>query len=361
VKLGTQVEPDSPPYSRPMSSWQLAFLHSCLMALVCARASAAPGMVFQTSVTPQPDEDLAASCRYELTVMAPARMIKGVWVIFERGRDMVRYYEDPDVRSFARRHDWALLMPFHCAAKSYSDMDMDPQKGIGRALLTALTQLADASHHPELTSAKLVLLGFSGTGALAPRLAAYAPERVVAVVASDPGHFDPLGVDAITLSARAASIPELILAGSADAVSGTERPYAFFRRYFDNGAPWTFVVQNGTPHCCIINAKDLVLSWLDAVVIHRRTRAVGWYGFIKIAQSTIAECPDPQPPARPVWCRGTKDSWGGNNWSVSAATTARHSGSQPAMLPAGWLPTRAFAQQWLLFVRLAAHPVTSLP
>jgi len=344
-----------------VKSWQRALATSWLLVLLCARASAAPDTVFETSVAPRSDEDLAAACRYELTVMDPARTIKGVWVIFDRGRDMLRYYADPDVRSFARRHDWALLMPFHCAAKSYSDMDMDPQKGVGRALLTALAQLAESSRHSEVASSKLILLGFSGTGALAPRLAAYAPDRVVAVVAADPGHFDPLGVDSITLSARAASIPELILTGSADAVSGTERPYAYFRKYFDNGAPWTFVVQNGTPHCCIINAKQVVLSWLDAVAIRRLARTVGWYGFVKTVPSTIAECPAPQPPAVPVWCRGTKDSWGGNNWSVNAATIARDSKTQPDMLPAGWLPTRAFAQQWLSFVRLADHPITSLP
>jgi hypothetical protein len=31
------------------------------------------------------------------------------------------------------------------------------------------------------------------------------------------------------------------------------------------------------------------------------------------------------------------------------------------MKPAGWLPTRAFAKQWLAFVTQAEHPVTSLP
>ena|SRR6516225_1860541 len=83
-------------------------------------------------------------------------------------------------------------------------------------------------------------------------------------MATDPGHFDPLGVDTITLSSEAAAIPELILAGGADAICGTQRPYAYFRKYFDQGAPWTFVVQNQTPHCCIINAKALAFQWLDA-------------------------------------------------------------------------------------------------
>src|SRR6266849_2322380 len=126
-------------------------------------AVAAQGVVFQTSVAPQPDEDLASDCRYEITLTDPSRTVRAIWVIFDRGRDMLRYYGDPDVQAFAQHHDLALLMPFHCSAKSYSaplekgDMDMDPSKGIGRALFAALTQLAQSSSQPELASAKLIL------------------------------------------------------------------------------------------------------------------------------------------------------------------------------------------------------------
>jgi hypothetical protein len=152
-------------------------------------------------------------------------------------------------------------------------------------------------------------------------LAEYAPDRVLAVIPSDPGHFDPLGVDTIRLSPTAAAIPQLILTGSADAVSGTQRPYAYFRRYFDQGAPWTFVVQNKAPHCCIMNAKALILEWLEAVVFQGATRATGWYGFIETKPSEAMDCPDQSsPPARTSWCRSPKDTWGGANWSVNTAT-----------------------------------------
>jgi dienelactone hydrolase len=351
-----------------VKSFSLGLQSLWIVVLVVAQpVTAAPGVVFQTSVAPQFDEDLASACRYEITLTDPSRTVKGVWVIFDRGRDMLRYYGDPDVQRFAQLHDWALLLPFHCAAKSYSaldergDMNMDPGKGIGRALFAALTQLAQSSHHPELASSKLILLGFSGTGSLVGRLAGYAPDRVLAVIATGPGHFDPLGVDTITLSPQAAAIPELIITGSADAISGTRRPYAYFRRYFDQGAPWTFIVQNKTPHCCIINAKALALQWLDAVVIQHLTRTSGWYGFIKTVTSETADCPAPYPPADPIWCRGTKDSWGGDNWSVSAATMARRPDPPREMIPAGWLPTRAFAKKWLTFVTQPEHPITSLP
>jgi dienelactone hydrolase len=214
------------------------------------------GQVFQTSVAPQPDEDLASACRYELTLPNPTRPVRGVWVIFDRGRDMLRYYGDADVHAFAKRHDWAVLLSFHCRAQSGTDgdMNMDPSRGLGRALLSAFTQFANLSGHPELASVKLILLGFSGTGSLAGRFAEYAPDRVVAVIAAHAGH-NPLGLDTIELSVKATAIPQLIVAGSTDRITGTERPYLYFRKYFDRGAPWTFVVQNRTPHCCVINAR----------------------------------------------------------------------------------------------------------
>lgn len=319
--------------------------------------------MFQTSVTPQPDEDLAAACRYEITLPDASRQVRGVWVIFERSDDMLRYYQDADVRAFARRHALALLYPFHCRSKSETggDMNVEPSMGIGRALFAALTDFAQTSGHSELATAKLILLGFSGTGSLVGRLAEFASDRILAVIPTDPGHFDPLGVDTINLSPDAAAIPHLILAGSADAVSGTARPYAYFRRYFDGGAPWTFVVQDKAPHCCIMNAKALILEWLDAVVIHGATRATGLYGFIETRPSEATDCPGQSAPVRRSWCRSTRDTWGGANWSVNAAKIERRPNPPEGMMPSGWLPTDAFGEQWVSFVTQPEHPVTMPP
>lgn len=335
------------------------------LAATQARAAASPpGVTFETMVEPRPNEDVAEPCRYELTLPDPSRRLQGIWVMFERSLDIVRYYRDADVRAFARRHGLALLFPFHCRSKSDSggDMNVDPAQGLGRALFTAIDQLAERSGHPELASARLLLLGFSGTGSLVARLAGHAPDRIAAVVATNPGHFDPLGMDTIALSPRAAAIPQLILAGGADAVSGTERPYAYFRRHFDRGAPWTFVVQNLAPHCCIMNAKALILEWLDVVVGRRPGRTAGAYGFITTTPTLASDCPGQTAPIRTSWCRGTKDTWGGTNWSVTGATSRGRQAAPPGMmLPAGRLPTRAFARHWRTFVTRAQHPVTMPP
>lgn len=157
------------------------------------------------------------------------------------------------------------------------------------SLFAGLNQLADLAHHPELRSAKVVLLGFSGAGALVARFSAYAPTRVAAVIAANAGHFDPYGLDRVDLSPDAAKVPQLVIAGSQDRVSGGPRPYEYFRRHFDRGAPWTFIVQNGTPHCCTENVRPLVLAWLDAVVV-RGIVSGGRFGFITKGPNDNVDC-----------------------------------------------------------------------
>ena len=90
-------------------------------------------------------------------------------------------------------------------------LEHGPARGIGRALFAALDQFAALSGHRELASARLILLGFSGTGSLVGRFAGYAPDRVMAVVATHPGH-NPLGLETIDLTPEAAAIPQFILA-----------------------------------------------------------------------------------------------------------------------------------------------------
>jgi hypothetical protein len=320
--------------------------------------SLAQGQSFQTAVTPLQNETFAGPCRYDLTLPAGRHPVLAVWVTFDRGLDIMKFYSDPDVVAFARRHDLALMMPHQCPSKNApggpNEMDMDPSHGIGRALFTALEQFAQQSGHPELSSAKLILLGFSGTGALFARFVGYAPDRVVASIPTDPGHYDPVGVDKVRLPPAALAVPELVIAGGADKVSGTRRPYNYFREYRDRGAPWAFVVQNKTPHCCIINTKSLVLTWLEEIIKLRQPSPTkplrkiddghGWVGYIRTCFSDV------------------HDGWGGQTWDACDASIHRVGVPAPAdQIPAGWLPSHRLATEWLTFVKQPTHPRTSLP
>lgn len=316
------------------------------------------GQSFETTVTPLSNETLAGPCEYDLTLPAGRRPVRAVWVTFDRGRDIMKFYSDPDVIAFARHHDLALMMPHQCPAKNApggpKEMDMDPSHGVGRALFSALDQFAHQSGHAELSSSKLILLGFSGTGALFAHFVGYAPDRIVASIPTDPGHYDPVGVDTVRLPPEGLAVPELIMVGGADQVSGTQRPYDYFRLYRDRGAPWVFLVQNRTPHCCIINTKSLVLAWLDQIIklrepspsapLRKIDDSRGWVGYIRTCASDV------------------HDDWGTPIWNVCDASIGQVGHPAPGdQIPAGWLPSHRVASEWLAFIKQSTHPTDSRP
>jgi hypothetical protein len=142
-------------------------------------------------------------------------------------------------------------------------------------------------------------------------------------------------MDTIELSQDAIRAPQLIIANGGDNVNGTERPYNYFRKYFDKGAPWTFVVQNRTPHCCLQNAQTLILDWLDGVLtVPPKSWGAGKHGYIAVGLSDVTDTWH-----RPVF----------NATSARVSERAHKAGS--GELPAGWLPSSTFAGNWLEFVR----------
>jgi len=212
-------------------------------------------------------------------------------------------------------------------------MIVEPDKGVGRTLFSALSQFAESEGRPELGTVGIIAMGWSGAGSLVSRLAGYRPERYVAGIAYAPGQYEPLGMNTIELSAQAIRSPQLIIANGSDNINGTERPYGYFRKYYEQGAPWTFVVQNRTPHCCIQNAQNLILEWLHAVLRMQDQRGIGDHGYLRVEFSKVVD-----EWKRPVF----------NATSSRIGTKGKNTRGE---LPAGWMPSAAFAQEWLVFTR----------
>jgi hypothetical protein len=183
-----------------------------------------------TQVDPRPEEDILQPCQYNLSLPESREPVRAVWVIFDRGLDNASFYQSRQVRAFAAARNLAMVLALHCRSKEREDMNVDPAKGIGRALFTALDQFADSAARPELRSVPLVAMGWSGAGSLVGRLAGFRPERFLAGILYAPGQYEPLGMDTIELSPEAIRKPQLIIAGGADDHVGTERPYRYFRR-----------------------------------------------------------------------------------------------------------------------------------
>ena len=184
---------------------------------------------YRTTVTPEAGETLQDRCYYQLLLPVADQSVRSVFVIFERGWQLGNLYYDPAMVNFAADHEMALLLAQHCRSKEREDMDVVPEHGIGRALFTALKQFASASNHPELAESALAFFSFSGGGSLVARMAGFAPDRTLAVIACAPGQYEPLGMDTIDLPTEALDVPQLIIANGADNVNGTARPYFYFQ------------------------------------------------------------------------------------------------------------------------------------
>jgi len=140
---------------------------------------------FHTTVTPKSGEDVANPCEYELRILSANKRIRALFVVFERGPELQHFYEQPEVAAFAREQDLAMLMPMGCpSTKNHGDIDVDPNHGLGRALFTAVDQFSVQTNHPELKTAPLLALGFSGAGALVGRLVGFAPDRIATAILS---------------------------------------------------------------------------------------------------------------------------------------------------------------------------------
>lgn len=116
----------------------------------------------QTSVRPLPNEEILHPCEYRMALPDTNGPIKAVWVIFDRGQDYLQWYRDRQIRAFARDHRLALVLAAHCRSKEREDMIVEPEKGVGRALFTALEQFAISADRSELKTVSIIAMGWSG-------------------------------------------------------------------------------------------------------------------------------------------------------------------------------------------------------
>ncbi len=319
---------------------RLAFLLSLTVALSIDGEVRPPD--FKTTVEPLPGENLTGPCSFELWIPSPIRHVRAVWITYDRGFDIMRYYSDSEVRVFAQKQAIALVLARQCPAKTpptgeTGEMDMDMSRGVARSIFTALNDFARQSGHAEISSAKLIVMGFSGIGAMFGHFVRYAPARVLAAILANPGQTEPYGMKDMNLDATALAVPQFIITGGIDDRGGTQRPWDYFSRHWSRGAPWVFLVQNGLPHCCVINAKALVLHWLDEILRLRAPasnaplRAInvakGWNGFIRKCEN------------------GRKETWGAPDWNACDASIQPRPVGCRASRPGRWrmVPTHRLA------------------
>lgn len=314
-----------------------------LVALALSAAAQTVG-VYSTVVAPAKGETFQGPCRFEVAIPAREIATRAVWVVFDRGLETRSFYDDEAVFRFAEQHRLALLWARHCPSAETGDIDPQPSHGLGRALFTALDQLARASAHGEFSTSKLIMLGYSEAALLAASMPAFAPDRVLASIA-----YAPIGLEPLTLEHPAAGIPQLVIANGADPAVGTQTPFRYFERHFTNGAPWAFAIQNGAAHEGGLSAaKSLMFSWIEMVleatpdttspVALSAVQRTGWWLYLQKQEG------------------GTKDDSGAPIARAKDAKIGKVGQPAPsAFAPAGWVASRKAAAEWQSFVRKQSH------
>src|SRR5262245_3368234 len=120
----------------------------------------------QAIVNPLEHEEILQPCEYRMVLPEATSPIQAAWVIFDRGQDYLQWFRDRRVRASSSGHRLALVLASHCRAKEREDMIVLPEKGVGRALFSALDQFADSEGRPELKTVGIIAMGWSGAGSL---------------------------------------------------------------------------------------------------------------------------------------------------------------------------------------------------
>jgi dienelactone hydrolase len=212
--------------------------------------------------------------------------------------------------------------------------------------------LSVTANHPELRTAPLLLLGFSGAGALVGRLVGFAPDRIATAIVSHGGQVLPLNLDTIILPDDALRTPELILVGGKDKVVGTETAYSYFLKYWQRGAPWLFATQNDAGHFCNEDATGLILSWMKNVLDNlprgnasgHVDRTTGSYAYFR--KKPTGELDSGKLPLMEA---------------IDLKVEKPSEGSPKDEVPAGWLPSKEVLLNWERFTNLPDHHAAAKP
>lgn len=288
-----------------------------LLCTILLASSASRGMSMDQTIDPKPDDNFTEA-RFRLWLPERVEQVRGLFVLVPRSQgDGLNQVDEPRWQQLATKWNFGLL---GCTLRDKEGAYYIASKGTGRALLEALAKLAVQSKHPELKDAPIALWGHSAGGQFGYNFTAWAPERVIAFVATKGGYYDSL------TDSRSRSVPALFFLGEKDESVRVQRITEVFQTNRRQGAVWCLAVEPNEGHG-IGKTLDLALAFLDAVV-PMRLPADG-------SRAASLRSVDQVP------------AWLGNLSSYEIASTASY--SQPAN-EAAWLPDEVMAQKWKDFV-----------
>jgi poly(3-hydroxybutyrate) depolymerase len=223
---------------------------------------------------------------------------------------------DPVWRAWAATHRLAIIGT-HFTDKQPSIVEdyADVSKGSGQALLNAINAFATRSHHPELSTAPLVLWGMSAGGEVNYEIAAWIPDRVAAFIVNK-GNFYYTGV----ASKATRAIPALLFVGESDLAYRIDAVTGIWAMNRRPGALWALVQEPNTPHA--VGRSDVLSRMFFDDVLPKR---------INSGSATL----------NPM---DGNSGWQGDLATHAVAPIAP--GAKMPDAPTVWLPTERSAKAW---------------
>lgn len=261
-------------------------------------------------------------------------------VVFERG-DTRSFYDDFSVQAAADRLHLAMVFAHECDASTTGSFQADATRGPERVLTAALAELAVSSGHAELSTAPLILFGYSAAGVLTATMTQTIPSRILGAIEYMPGDVY-VDLDQVGVNAATAQVPTLILDNALDEKSGTTRGINFFLRGLGYNATWAYGVQHATDHCCSLSTRPLVLPWIADLTSGGGSLPLNPASFSSPIYGAFSCLPNT-----------TVDVFGETNCVISTASLQN---SRPVSTMYGWLPDKNSGNAWLAWV---LNPITN--
>jgi len=295
------------------------FVFALLFALPAQRTSGAPGAgeLLDETIPPGVNYDKAD---FRLWYPADAVSLRAIVILMPGsngdGRPMA---EEPAWQAFATKNKLALVggrLTDKPHDQSFIEEYANASRGSGQALLTALSDFAGHTKHPELATAPLFLWGMSAGGEFNYEFVAWKPERVAAFVVNKGGIYYT------ALTSRASrNVPGILFIGGKDLPSRINTITGLFEVNRRGGALWALAEEPGAAHV-VGRSIDVARILFEEVLAVR---------FDGVTMKTLNE----------------RDGFIGD----LQARTVRPMGSSPVPATAtAWLPTERVARAWQAMV-----------
>ena len=252
-------------------------------------------------------------------------------------------------QALAKKHGCALMAPsYEQPQNADCQLWCDPRNGSDAAFQRSLSDLGEASGHPELASVPWALWGHSGGGVWVGTMTLLHPDRVAAawlrsgVPLLQPRPERP-SAKTIDLPDQPLAVPMMLNPGTKEGVTVKEGRFAglwpimerFFSAVRSKGGLIGVAVDPLTSHECG-NQRYLAIPWFDACLSVRLPNRLG----------------------QPLRAMPADEVWLAPLLGTEASAEAQFAGDKTQAI---WLPNEAIAKAWMHYIQDTAVPDLTPP